>query len=391
MASSPLRNSAPPRHRPRIGLELSVIAAVILGGTSLSGGKGSIWGTLLGVLIMGTLNNGLTLLNVPSWYAGCRARNGPSARGWTRSTATAMGGRIVQYMYPHTLLDVSSFAVSCTKSLAGTFYIAGHAQPSLCSCAEEGHVHPADVSQFYRGVTMKREIAACLLGCLSAGIALAEPVGPGQTITVPSSLGNVPVPPGVQIASQTIKFTADITSLDDFLPGFVPYQQTVDGTMMNSVWKDSSGKLSFVYDFRGFPNYDDNLSELKATNFGGFSTDYSGEFGDTQTVERSADGATVTVTVQGGSGTPPFVILTTDATHFNRGGTATFIGQTDFVPGHDAQGNSNILDVQSTANLSGVFQPSSSAAAVPLPPAVYGGSALLGLIFLAQRKRCLHV
>ncbi|RYG66238.1 ABC transporter permease, partial [bacterium] len=48
--------------------ELSVIAAVILGGTSLTGGKGTIWGTMLGVLILGTLNNGLTLLNVSSYY-----------------------------------------------------------------------------------------------------------------------------------------------------------------------------------------------------------------------------------------------------------------------------------------------------------------------------------
>jgi ribose transport system permease protein len=50
------------------GMELDVIAAVILGGTSLAGGKGKITGTLLGVLILATLNNGLILLNVPSFY-----------------------------------------------------------------------------------------------------------------------------------------------------------------------------------------------------------------------------------------------------------------------------------------------------------------------------------
>ncbi len=50
------------------GIELSVIAAVILGGASLSGGKGTIAGTFLGVLIMGTLNNGLVLLNVSAYY-----------------------------------------------------------------------------------------------------------------------------------------------------------------------------------------------------------------------------------------------------------------------------------------------------------------------------------
>jgi ribose transport system permease protein len=48
--------------------ELDAIAAVVIGGTSLSGGKGSVWGTVLGAVIIGVLNNGLVLLNVsPFW------------------------------------------------------------------------------------------------------------------------------------------------------------------------------------------------------------------------------------------------------------------------------------------------------------------------------------
>ena len=43
-----------------------IIAAIILGGTSLYGGIGSVWGTLFAVLILGTINNGLTLMNVSS-------------------------------------------------------------------------------------------------------------------------------------------------------------------------------------------------------------------------------------------------------------------------------------------------------------------------------------
>ena len=50
------------------GLELNAIAAVVIGGASLFGGKGSMLGTLLGVLIIGLINNGLTLKNVqPFW------------------------------------------------------------------------------------------------------------------------------------------------------------------------------------------------------------------------------------------------------------------------------------------------------------------------------------
>ncbi len=51
-----------------IGYELDSIAAVVIGGTSLSGGRGSILGTVLGCLIIGVLNNGLVLLEVsPFW------------------------------------------------------------------------------------------------------------------------------------------------------------------------------------------------------------------------------------------------------------------------------------------------------------------------------------
>lgn len=48
--------------------ELDAIAAVVLGGTSLTGGKGWIVGTLIGAIIIGVLNNGLNLLNVSSFY-----------------------------------------------------------------------------------------------------------------------------------------------------------------------------------------------------------------------------------------------------------------------------------------------------------------------------------
>jgi ribose transport system permease protein len=50
-----------------VGLELNIIAAVVIGGASLSGGQGTILGTLLGALIMTVVNNGCTKLDMPNW------------------------------------------------------------------------------------------------------------------------------------------------------------------------------------------------------------------------------------------------------------------------------------------------------------------------------------
>ena len=47
------------------GLELRVIAAVVIGGASLSGGQGTVVGALLGVLILEVLGNGVSIFNVP--------------------------------------------------------------------------------------------------------------------------------------------------------------------------------------------------------------------------------------------------------------------------------------------------------------------------------------
>ncbi len=56
--------------QPNLGIawELDAIAAAVLGGTSLTGGKGRILGTLIGALIIGVINNGMNLLSIEAYY-----------------------------------------------------------------------------------------------------------------------------------------------------------------------------------------------------------------------------------------------------------------------------------------------------------------------------------
>ena len=51
-----------------VGTEMNIISGVILGGASLAGGEGTIIGSFLGILLLGTLTNGLIQLNVPSFW-----------------------------------------------------------------------------------------------------------------------------------------------------------------------------------------------------------------------------------------------------------------------------------------------------------------------------------
>jgi ribose/xylose/arabinose/galactoside ABC-type transport system permease subunit len=50
------------------GYEFNVITALVVGGTSLMGGSGSVFGALLGAILVGLIDNGLNLMNVPAAY-----------------------------------------------------------------------------------------------------------------------------------------------------------------------------------------------------------------------------------------------------------------------------------------------------------------------------------
>ena len=66
--AGPRPGPVPARPAAAATFELDVITAVILGGASLSGGRGTLWGTLIGLLLIGVINNGMILAQVPAFW-----------------------------------------------------------------------------------------------------------------------------------------------------------------------------------------------------------------------------------------------------------------------------------------------------------------------------------
>ena len=75
-----------------VGLELQVIAAVVIGGTSIAGGRGSTLAALIGTILIGVFLNGLVLLDVPAGVAERGARRADPARGLDRRDPASRAG-----------------------------------------------------------------------------------------------------------------------------------------------------------------------------------------------------------------------------------------------------------------------------------------------------------
>ena len=73
--------------------ELYVIAAAVIGGTSLAGGLGTIYGAMLGALVMQSLQSGMTLLNFESAVQGHGRRLGAGLRRLHRPSLSQACGR----------------------------------------------------------------------------------------------------------------------------------------------------------------------------------------------------------------------------------------------------------------------------------------------------------
>src|SRR5438067_6888973 len=107
------------------GYELDAITAVVLGGTSVFGGRGTIWGTLSGLFAIAVLQNGLHLAALPSELIGVLVGTlliGTIAIDRMRRRSRALGGRLQE---EDTIVRNSQVAVLCAAVIAGALIVAG--------------------------------------------------------------------------------------------------------------------------------------------------------------------------------------------------------------------------------------------------------------------------
>jgi len=107
------------------GYELDAITAVVLGGTSVFGGRGTIWGTLGGLFAIAVLQNGLHLAALPSELTGVLVGTlliGTIAIDRMRRGSRALRGRIQE---EETIVRNSQVAVLCATVIAGALIVAG--------------------------------------------------------------------------------------------------------------------------------------------------------------------------------------------------------------------------------------------------------------------------
>jgi rhamnose transport system substrate-binding protein len=105
------------------GYELDAITAVVLGGTSVFGGRGTLWGTVLGLFAISVLRNGLQLAALPSELAG--VLTGTLLLATIAIDRLRLGARSVAPVLPEEDVKNSQVAVLCATFVAGSLIVAG--------------------------------------------------------------------------------------------------------------------------------------------------------------------------------------------------------------------------------------------------------------------------
>jgi rhamnose transport system permease protein len=162
-----------------IGYELDAITAVVLGGTSVFGGRGTLWGTLIGLFALSVLRNGLHLAALPSELTGVltgtllvatiaidrlrsRARHGPNVYSTRDADASLHAGREAWAVHPEDMpVRNSQVAVLCGAIVAGSLIVAA-TNVWLVRSLSPTAASPADIAAPAPVAAARRQVIAVM-------------------------------------------------------------------------------------------------------------------------------------------------------------------------------------------------------------------------------------